>query len=34
MKAQFVAMPKDSQEQTCNQAFKQLKQMEAAMGMK
>ncbi|GJH42224.1 DUF5339 domain-containing protein [Pasteurella canis] len=33
-KQQFAAMPKDMQEQTCNQAIEQLKQMKAAMGQK
>ncbi|MDO5054902.1 DUF5339 domain-containing protein [Pasteurella oralis] len=33
-KQQLAAMPKDMQEQTCNQAVEQLKQMKAAMGQK
>ncbi|HEH9706216.1 TPA: TonB-dependent receptor, partial [Pasteurella multocida] len=33
-KQQFLALPKDMQEQTCNQAAEQLKQMQSMMGKK
>ncbi|HDR1806366.1 TPA: DUF5339 domain-containing protein [Pasteurella multocida] len=33
-KQQLLALPKDMQEQTCNQAAEQLKQMQSMMGKK